>query len=48
MKLLPRWEGPFKILAKLGDVTYRVAKDEKTYVFHVQRLKKYQPWINKD
>ena len=25
-KLLPNWQGPYKILAKLSDLTYRIVK----------------------
>lgn len=44
LKLLPRWDGPYKIDKQLGPVTYRIAKDDKTLCAHVQRLKHYQPW----
>ena len=42
-KLGVRWRGPFTIISKIDQVTYRVRKDEahqiKTMPVHVQRLK---------
>lgn len=52
-KLLPKWKGPYKVVSKLGPVTYRVLLStdkngmENTLVVHVQRMKLYKPWINK-
>ena len=46
-KLLPKWDGPFKIIAKLGPVTYRVEKGNKVFAVHVQRLRKYEPWLDR-
>ncbi len=45
-KFLPRWVGPYKIIAKMGTLTYRIMKidGKKNVVVHVQRLRKYQPW----
>jgi len=43
-KLLPRWIGPFKVLARIGDLAYRLELPDvmKIHnVFHVSRLKKY-------
>ena len=43
-KLLPKWSGPYRIVRRLGDVTYRIGiNDSKTLVVHVQRLKKVEP-----
>ena len=45
-KFLPKWQGPFKIIAKLSSVNYRVASVDgtKILVVHVQRLIPYKPW----
>jgi hypothetical protein len=45
-KFLPRWDGPYKVIAKMGPLNYRIMKvdGKKTVVVHVQRLRKYQPW----
>jgi hypothetical protein len=43
-KLLPKWDGPFEIVARLGKVTYRVKDSKRTLVAHVQRLRKYEPF----
>ena len=43
-KLLSRFEGPFTIKKKLDQVTYRVNKDDKELVVHVQRLLKCHKW----
>ena len=53
-KLLPKWKGPYRVMAKLGSVTYRVMLNtgrngvENTLVVHVQRMKLYQPWVSKN
>ena len=44
-KLLPKWLGPFRILAKVGKVAYRLQmpKGMKIHpVFHVSLLKPYK------
>jgi hypothetical protein len=46
-KLLPKWDGPYKIVKQLGAVTYRVQKERKTFCVHVQRLQHYDPWLKK-
>jgi hypothetical protein len=45
-KFLPKWEGPFKVTAKISPLNYRVesTKLNKTFVVHVQRLLRYRPW----
>ena len=44
-KLLPKWKGPYRIVRKLGNLTYRIEKDDRTtFTAHVQRLKKYRPF----
>ena len=43
-KLLPKWEGPFTVIKQVGAVTYRVQKDDKILLVHVQRLRHYEPW----
>ena len=37
--LMPRWEGPYKIIEKVNPVTYKVENDEKLITIHVQRMK---------
>jgi transposase InsO family protein len=41
-KFLSRWTGPFKILARINPVNYRL--EDVTHVVHVQRLRRYRPW----
>ena len=43
-KLLPKWQGPFKIVAKISPLTYRIEKDAKSIAIHVQRLLRYTPF----
>ena len=43
-KLLPRFDGPFIILSKLDHVTYRLQKDKRIIVAHVQRLLRFHKW----
>lgn len=42
-KLQPRWEGPYTIVTKINDITYRIKKGPrgKLKVVHVDRLAKY-------
>ena len=46
-KLNPRYVGPFEILKKVGQVAYKLALPSQLTgmhdVFHVSRLKKYNP-----
>jgi hypothetical protein len=45
-KLLPRWVGPFKVTAKVGDVSYKLAlpADWRVHnVFHVSQLREWVP-----
>ena len=37
--LMPRWEGPYKIIEKINPVTYKVENAEKIITIHVQRMK---------
>ena len=37
-KLLPRFDGPYRIVAKLDKVTYRVGNQKQIFSAHVQRL----------
>ena len=50
LKLLPKWIGPFKIVAKLDSLTYRVESIDKNRMMavHVQRMRKYKPWLDKE
>jgi transposase InsO family protein len=43
-KLLPRWEGPFRVERQLGPVSYRIARDGQTLVAHIQKLRVYKPF----
>ena len=43
-KLLPRFQGPYEVTAQLDSVTYRLKKDEKLIVAHVQRLIPFHEW----
>ena len=43
-KLLPRFIGPYTIIQQLDAVTYRLKKEEKIVVAHVQRLLPYHAW----
>ena len=45
--LVPRWEGPFQVIEKLDDVTYRVQNDEKIIAIHVQRIHLFQSIVRK-
>jgi transposase InsO family protein len=36
--LVPRWEGPFKIVSQLSPVTYRVENAHRLFIAHVQRM----------
>jgi hypothetical protein len=37
--LIPRWEGPYKIIEKINPVIFKVENDEKIITIHVQRMK---------
>ena len=37
--LMPRWEGPYKIIERINPVIYKVENDEKIITIHVQRMK---------
>ena len=43
-KLLPKWDGPYQIISRVGTYTYRVSKNSKVFCVHVQRLAKYESW----
>lgn len=43
-KLLAKWEGPYIILNKLNEVTYRISSARKVVAAHVQRLRSYRTW----
>ena len=40
--LMPRWEGPFEIIARVDPVTYRVEDETRITTVHVQRLKRFK------
>ena len=44
LKLLPRWEGPFRIISKIDDVTYECESlnGKKTQTVHVQRMRLFK------
>jgi len=44
LKLLPKWDGPYQVLSRVGMYTYRISKGQKTFCVHVQRLTKFVPW----
>ena len=51
-KLLPKYDGPFKVIHKLDKVTYRVestktGEEKRIFVVHVQRMLKYKPFQSK-
>ncbi len=39
--LVPRWEGPYRIVAQLNPVTYRVENEQRIFAAHVQRIIKF-------
>lgn len=44
-KFLSKWEGPYKVVRRLGNITYRVAKDDNySTSVHVQRMRPYKPF----
>jgi hypothetical protein len=51
-KLLPKWDGPFRVVQKTDSVTYRLRRDSgkklQTLLVHVQRMKKYKPWSRRN
>lgn len=45
-KQLTRWQGPFKVLRKMGPATYKIAMPQhrkKKQTFHVNLLKEWHP-----
>jgi predicted aspartyl protease len=44
-KFLSRWTGPYKVLAKVNPVNYRL--EALPHVVHVQRLRRYRPWVRR-
>ena len=49
-KFLASWDGPFIIKNKISPVNYRVESSDKkkSFVVHVQRLRKYRKWTRID
>jgi hypothetical protein len=45
VKLLPKWDGPYRVLARLNEVTYRIHNGRRLIAVHVERLRKYKPWV---
>ena len=45
-KFLSTWDGPFKVVGKIGTVNYRIETlcGRKSMLVHVQRMKKYRVW----
>jgi hypothetical protein len=43
-KLLPRFEGPFEVIEKVDQVTYRVRNETRMFPTHVQRMLPYHKW----
>ena len=44
IKLLRRFEGPYRVESQLDNVTYRLKKEEKIIVAHVQIMLRYYEW----
>ena len=47
-KLIPKFEGPFVVLNKIDQVTYRVKdveNERRIFAVHVQRMKLFKPYI---
>ncbi len=48
-KLSDSWEGPYKVIERMGEVNYKIAREgaEKQYkVVHVNCLKKYRERVS--
>jgi hypothetical protein len=45
-KLMYRWSGPWRVVERLSDVTYRIASlsDNNTLVAHVKKLSRFYPY----
>lgn len=39
-QLIYKWRGPFKVIKRLGPLTYRIQNESNSYAAHVLRLKK--------
>ena len=44
--LIQQWEGPFQIIERLDDVTYRVQNDSKIMAIHVQLMYLYKAFLD--
>ena len=44
IKRLLRFDGPYIVESQLDNVTYRLKKEEKIKVAHVQRMLRYYEW----
>jgi transposase InsO family protein len=47
-KLVQRWKGPYTIIEKQSSVTYKIMKNGKSQVVHVERLRKKNTFDNGD
>ena len=46
LKLIPAWDGPFRVLEKVSSTIFKVKnlEDHRTTTVHVDRLRPYKPW----
>ena len=44
-KLIPKWEGPFRVVERVNDLNYRVqdlSNSKRVFMVHVQRMLLYK------
>ncbi len=42
-KLFARWQGPYRVIKKIGKVNYQIEKRKTKKIFHVNMLRQYHP-----